>query len=57
MIPRLNRVIQDMSDTEHSQQLERHLGNTIRRIRLQHGLTIADVADRAEISRGMLSRI
>ncbi|MBK4738643.1 helix-turn-helix domain-containing protein [Noviherbaspirillum pedocola] len=40
---------------QHS--LELHLGNTVRRIRQQNHLTIADVADRAGISRGMLSRI
>jgi transcriptional regulator with XRE-family HTH domain len=37
--------------------LERYLGNTIREIRLNHGLTIADVATLAGISRGMLSKI
>lgn len=37
--------------------LERYLGNTIRELRLKHGLTIADVADLAAISRGMLSKI
>lgn len=38
-------------------QLEFYLGNTIRDLRIQHGLTIAEVADRAGISRGMLSKI
>jgi transcriptional regulator with XRE-family HTH domain len=37
--------------------LERYLGNTIRELRQRHGLTIAEVADRAGISRGMLSKI
>ena len=37
--------------------LERYLGNAIRDLRQRHGLTIADVADRAGISRGMLSKI
>jgi transcriptional regulator with XRE-family HTH domain len=37
--------------------LERYLGTTIKDIRLSHGLTIADVATRSGISRGMLSRI
>jgi transcriptional regulator with XRE-family HTH domain len=49
---------QDLS----SQRLEHHglehyLGNTIRELRQQHGLTIAEIADRAGISRGMLSKI
>ena len=44
---------------EHSNvgDLERHLGNTIREVRLNNGLTIADVAALAGISRGMLSKI
>lgn len=37
--------------------LERYLGNTIRDLRQKHGLTIADVASLAGISRGMLSKI
>ncbi|WP_334108517.1 helix-turn-helix domain-containing protein [Methylobacillus sp.] len=37
--------------------LGKHLGNAIKEIRQQHGLTIADVAERANISRGMLSKI
>lgn len=46
-----------MSDTESSGSLERYLGNTIRDLRQKHGLTIADVASLAGISRGMLSKI
>lgn len=38
-------------------ELERYLGNAIRDLRQKHGLTIADVAERASISRGMLSKI
>lgn len=37
--------------------LERYLGNTIRELRLKHGLTIAEVADQTGISRSMLSKI
>lgn len=37
--------------------LERYLGTTIRDLRQRHGLTIAQVADQAGISRGMLSKI
>ena len=39
------------------QSLSRHLGTTIRQLRLQHNLTIAEVSERAGISRGMLSKI
>lgn len=37
--------------------LERYLGNTIRELRQQHGLTIAEVADQVGLSRGMLSKV
>ena len=37
--------------------LERYLGSTIRELRQSHGLTIAQVAEQAGISRGMLSKI
>jgi transcriptional regulator with XRE-family HTH domain len=37
--------------------LDRHLGATVRDLRQRHNLTIADVAGRADISRGMLSKI
>lgn len=40
-----------------SKPLGKHLGNVIKDIRQQHGLTIAEVAERANISRGMLSKI
>jgi transcriptional regulator with XRE-family HTH domain len=46
-----------MADNSSDGSLERYLGNTIRDIRLEHGLTIADVANLAGISRGMLSKI
>ncbi|WP_416669458.1 helix-turn-helix domain-containing protein [Egbenema bharatensis] len=43
------------ADTDNS--LDRYLGNTVRELRQKHGLTIAEVADQAGISRGMLSKI
>jgi len=46
-----------VSDLSSGENLERYLGNAIREIRLNHGLTIADVAKLAGISRGMLSKI
>ena len=42
---------------ESSRPLESYLGSTVRDLRVQLGLTIADVAERAGISRGMLSKI
>ncbi|MHB8920222.1 MAG: helix-turn-helix domain-containing protein [Halothiobacillus sp.] len=46
-----------MTESTNHASLERYLGNTIRDIRQQHSLTIADVANLAGISRGMLSKI
>ncbi|MBW4663828.1 MAG: XRE family transcriptional regulator [Chroococcus sp. CMT-3BRIN-NPC107] len=48
-----------MASTEQTDDgsLERYVGNTIRQLRQKHGLTIAEVCDRANISRGMLSKI
>lgn len=46
-----------MSESSSEGGLERYLGNAIRDIRQKHGLTIADVANLAGISRGMLSKI
>lgn len=37
--------------------LDAYLGYTIRQLRQQHGLTIAEISQRAGISRGMLSKI
>lgn len=51
----------DHHHTDHhhidNHSLERYLGNTIRELRQKHGLTIAEVAEQAGISRGMLSKI
>jgi transcriptional regulator with XRE-family HTH domain len=40
-----------------AQSLDKHLGNTLRHLRLENGLTIAEVSTRANVSRGMLSKI
>jgi transcriptional regulator with XRE-family HTH domain len=40
-----------------SSPLEQYLGTTVRDVRLRNRLTIADVAYRANISRGMLSKV
>lgn len=48
----------DLANNEVSpKSLDKHLGNTLRHIRLDNGLTIAEVANRAGVSRGMLSKI
>jgi transcriptional regulator with XRE-family HTH domain len=46
-----------LANLSGNENLERYLGNTIRELRLNHGLTIADVATLAGVSRGMLSKI
>lgn len=48
-----------MSATPESEPkpLGKHLGQVIKEVRKQHGLTIADVAERANISIGMFSKI
>lgn len=40
-----------------SRDLERHIGQTVRKLRLQQNLTIAEIAGKASISSGMLSKI
>ena len=49
--------IESQKTESSSKSLGRHLGNTIRQLRLDHNLTIAAVSERAGISRGMLSKI
>lgn len=44
-------------NTENNQPLGAYLGHTIRQLRVKLGLTIAEVSERAGISRGMLSKI
>jgi transcriptional regulator with XRE-family HTH domain len=46
-----------LTSLSNNENLEHYLGSTIRELRLNHGLTIADVAKLAGISRGMLSKI
>ncbi|AKR44371.1 helix-turn-helix domain-containing protein [Methylophilus sp. TWE2] len=52
----LKKNVVPMTETE-SKPLGKHLGNVIKEVRKQHGLTIADVAERANISVGMFSKI
>ncbi|WP_009630760.1 helix-turn-helix domain-containing protein [Synechocystis sp. PCC 7509] len=47
----------NVEQTALNSSLERYIGNTIRQLRQKHRLTIAEVCDRANISRGMLSKI
>lgn len=46
-----------MKKTNSTDSLERYLGNAVRALRQRQDLTIADVAELAGISRGMLSKI
>lgn len=45
------------ADAEPTRALARHVGATVRRLRLAQHLTIAEVARKAHISSGMLSKI
>ncbi len=51
-----NKLMASTEQTDNG-SLERYIGNTIRQLRQKHGLTIAEVGDRTNISRGMLSKI
>ena len=51
-----NKLMASTEQTDDS-SLERYIGNTIRQLRQKHRLTIAEVCDRTNISRGMLSKI
>ena len=51
-----NKLMASTEQTDDS-SLQRYIGNTIRQLRQKHRLTIAEVCDRASISRGMLSKI
>lgn len=48
---------EDSTSSPHSESLARYLGNTIRELRQQHGLTISEVSEKSGISKGMLSKI
>ncbi len=54
-----DNIISNVATSTDSQgkALDRFLGNTIHHIRIQHSLTIAELSERAGISRGMLSKI
>jgi transcriptional regulator with XRE-family HTH domain len=47
----------DKDEYSADNALVRYVGNTIRDLRLKHHLTIADIAQRTEMSHGMLSKI
>jgi transcriptional regulator with XRE-family HTH domain len=53
-----NIAVQEAAHAEpQGKPLDRYLGNTVRQLRQEHGLTIAEISERAGISRGMLSKI
>lgn len=45
------------TDLDRRMGLERYIGAVLRQTRMEQDLTIADVAERAELSRGMVSKI
>ena len=56
-----HKVAQEQADPAHLQPagdaLERAIGSQVRRYRKQLGITVAELADRAALSSGMLSKI
>ncbi len=56
-----NQTASEKADPAHvgptSNELERAIGSQVRRYRKQFGLTVAELADRAALSSGMLSKI
>ena len=56
-----NQTASEKADQAHvgptSNELERAIGSQVRRYRKQFGLTVAELADRAALSSGMLSKI
>jgi transcriptional regulator with XRE-family HTH domain len=57
MVSKTEFASKDNNTDIASKSLGRHLGATIRQLRLDQNLTIAAVSERAGISRGMLSKI
>ena len=61
MAIRNNQVTSEQADPAHvqsaSNQLERAIGSQVRRYRKQFGFTVAQLADHASLSSGMLSKI
>lgn len=53
----MTRKEEVVAPTNSRRNLERHIGQTVRKLRLQQNLTIAEIARKAEISSGMLSKI
>ena len=52
-----NVAINNAPYNAQGKALDRFLGNTIHQLRIQHSLTLAEVSEKAGISRGMLSKI
>jgi transcriptional regulator with XRE-family HTH domain len=52
-----NNGVEIVTSETQSKALDRFLGNTIHQLRIQHSLTLAELSERASISRGMLSKI
>lgn len=52
-----NVVLNTPAPESQGKALDRFLGNTIHQLRIEHSLTLAEVSQKAGISRGMLSKI
>ncbi len=54
---RVSAAVQDEAGTTEERRLEHYIGSEIRRLRKRHGLTVAEMAQQAGLSQGMLSKI
>jgi len=61
LVMRNHQVASGQADPAHVQpagnELEQAIGSQVKRYRMQLGLTVAELADRADLSSGMLSKI
>ena len=53
----MNKKESVVASGTNGHSLDKHLGNALRHLRMENGLTIAEVSKRANVSRGMLSKI
>ena len=54
---RVSAAVQEEAGTTEERRLEHYIGSEIRRLLKRHGLTVAEMAQQAGLSQGMLSKI
>ena len=53
----VSAAVQEEAGSTEERRLEHYIGSEIRRLRKRHGLTVAEMAQQAGLSQGMLSKI